>query len=66
MRKIKLDVDALAVESFETGGETMRQGTVDAHESGPMGCSAATLCGVNTCVKIATCDYTLCRVCPTA
>lgn len=66
MRKIRLELDTLAVESFAIDSEPPRHGTVDAYASGPIGCSAATLCGVATCVKIATCDYTLCRVCPTA
>lgn len=66
MRKIRLQVETLAVESFAIESEAPQRGTVNAHDaSSPIGCSAATLCGVNTCVKIATCDYTLCRVCPT-
>jgi hypothetical protein len=65
MRKMKLQLDALSVESFAIDAEAPPRGTVDAYASSPIGCSAATLCGVNTCVKIATCDYTLCRVCPT-
>jgi hypothetical protein len=66
MRKIKLEIEALAVESFPISAEALQPGTVDAHASGPMGCSAATACGLVTCVKIATCDYSICRVCPTA
>jgi hypothetical protein len=65
MRKIKLELDALAVESFPIDSEVPQPGTVNAHASGPMGCSADTLCGLATCLAVATCDYTLCRVCPT-
>jgi len=65
MRKIKLNVETLAVESFAIEAEAPQRGTVDAHLSSPIGCSAATLCAVATCVKLATCDYTICRVCPT-
>jgi hypothetical protein len=38
MRKIKLDLDAVAVESFETGrdGRDKRAGTVKAHWAGPV------------------------------
>jgi hypothetical protein len=65
MRKIKLNVEALAVESFATDEAAAERGTVDAH-SGPAGCSAQTLCAIATCIKLATCDYSICRVCPTA
>ncbi len=65
MRKIKLSVETLAVESFAIETEAPERGTVDAFASSPIGCSAATLCAVATCVKVATCDYSICRVCPT-
>jgi hypothetical protein len=65
MRKIKLVVETLAVESFAVDADAGELGTVNAHASGPMGCSADTLCGVRTCLGV-TCDYTLCRPCPTA
>lgn len=65
MRKIKLQLDTLAVESFAIAADAVRPGTVDAHASGPMGCSADTLCGLATCLGVATCDYSICRVCPT-
>lgn len=65
MRKFRLNIDKLAVESFPTAEVQAERGTVDAHASGPMGCSARTLCGLATCVNVATCDYSICRPCPT-
>ena len=65
MRKIRLDVETLAVESFAMEAEAGALGSVNAHASGPAGCSAATLCGVVTCLKVTCNDYTLCRPCPT-
>lgn len=65
MRKFRLDIDRLTVESFPTAQAAMERGTVDAHASGPAGCSARTLCDVASCVVAATCDYSICRPCPT-
>lgn len=62
MRKIKLDVEKLAVESFAVDASLHERKTVEGYASGPMGCSADTVCGVRTCLDV-TCDYTVCRPC---
>jgi hypothetical protein len=46
MRKLKLDIDSLAVQTFETDEAARKRGTVQAHDSlastgGPWFCPAA-------------------------
>lgn len=54
MKKIALDVDTLAVESFEAGGEPVARGTVQANEA-----NLAT--GGRSCYRTACCpETTLC------
>lgn len=61
--KIRLDLDALAVESFETGGEKQRRGTVEAHNTGWYTCKGAGcytnpaygLCGNSDSIDYNTC-----------
>ena len=65
MRKIRLDVETLAVDSFAMEAGESAQGSVNAYDSGPAGCSADTLCGLATCLKVTCNNSTLCRPCPT-
>lgn len=57
MKKIRLDVDALRVESFGTAKEEAPRGTVHAHTGGCAGWSAGpTGCGEWTCLNYGSCD----------
>lgn len=50
MKKMKLDFDALNVETFETGDDTVkREGTVRAHATDWQTCQGGTCEGGNTC-----------------
>jgi hypothetical protein len=51
MRKMKLNLDALNVESFGTASPVLARGTVQAHQQGPMDTyadSEATACTCDT------------------
>jgi hypothetical protein len=53
MKKIRLSLDALRVESFETGGEPREGGTVHAHATRPNQNTCAFSCA--TCITCQTC-----------
>jgi hypothetical protein len=56
MRKRKLDIDHLAVESFETGNAAELRGTVRAHaQSEPYHCASGVWSCLETCDIDATC-----------
>ncbi len=58
MRKLKLDMDSLMVEAFETGRADGSRGTVRANESGTGGpwlCPADTTSDAPTCYVVQTC-----------
>jgi len=62
MGKLKLDPEALRIESFAPEGEGHGRGTVHGHYSYPMGCwppsdsdPALESCGYNTCAGV-TCE----------
>ncbi len=49
MRKMKLDIDKLAVESFSVmAGDTAARGTIEGNQQGTRFCTAFT-CGGDTC-----------------
>ncbi|HEX2204603.1 MAG TPA: hypothetical protein VHG91_14940 [Longimicrobium sp.] len=63
--KLSLEVESLAVESFETGeGERAPRGTVEGHAIGKCTCNASCDCpsAIYWCAEIAwtvySCDYT--------
>jgi hypothetical protein len=59
MRKIRLDPDALRVDSFDTGEDRPPEGTVFAHATPP------TMCGATCAPTCATnCDCTFALSCP--
>jgi hypothetical protein len=59
MRKIKLELESLAVESFETSGTSEERGTVQGAE----GFAATNHCIEPTRITGACCDYTLALSC---
>lgn len=67
MNKLKLDLEELAVESFEVAEEKDEEGTVQGNEATPwcntgnLTCNGAISCnGVYTCADINTCQFDSC------
>jgi len=56
MKKVKLEVDTLAVDSFTTTGEPTREGTVVGHASEDTNCNTACLgtCVLRQCTPVLT------------
>jgi hypothetical protein len=71
MKKIRLELDTLAIESFETTGPVEARGTVQGHippYSYQIYCSDGNTCVIgNSCFEScgATCDATACGTCAT-
>lgn len=61
MRKRRLDVDALVVDSFALDGAEAAGGTVRAHDQDADDSRNETFCEVRTCGKV--CHYTLPGTC---
>jgi hypothetical protein len=74
MKKLKLDLNELKVESFETSKQSIRKGTVNGHATVPVGFCADqsyhTYCPTSACLQCSgeltncnqnTCDYTECN-----
>lgn len=55
MKKLTLDIDALAVESFDADAARGERGTVEAHQIRTPLCSA-----IDACPTRATCDIRFC------
>jgi hypothetical protein len=49
MKKIRLDLDAIEVESFPTAAATEQRGTVDGHFRSRIGDTWCVTCGEYTC-----------------
>jgi hypothetical protein len=62
MRKLKLELDRLEVESFDTASTQKRKGTVIGEEL----CTCNTYCGQATCPGCPTCDNTCAYTCDDA
>jgi hypothetical protein len=65
VNKLKLHLDELAVESFDTSGVDKEEGTVMAEQCSCNGTCPVTACATcpNTCAY--TCDDATCPACPT-
>jgi len=66
MRKLRLDTDALQVESFTSGESGAHRGTVQGYLTGRCTFDGLTCDGAGTCNGMDTCDgaATLCYNCP--
>jgi hypothetical protein len=57
MKKLRLNLDQLTVDSFDTAAAVVQRGTVRGEEQ----CTCPTACNTNcTCPGCPTCDYTAC------
>jgi hypothetical protein len=56
MRKLRLDLDQLTVDTFDTSTTAKEKGTVFGEQ-----CTCNTYCGQNTCPGCPTCDNTACN-----
>jgi hypothetical protein len=56
MKKLKLDLSELRVESFESSAQPGQRGTVQGHVSDGSGCYYTACAGPATCLANHTCD----------
>jgi hypothetical protein len=56
MAKLRLNLDQLTVDSFDTAGPRAKKGTVFGEQ-----CTCWTYCGQNTCPGCPTCNHTECN-----